>query len=150
MQLAVWGEPSDINMPSGNPPAASPFELDNPYPNPMDAGTTLEFTLPRQSTVSMWVVRARGVASDNTGYFNVGGGSMYSFPTVVRKLASGKALPAGRFAVNWDSRDENGSDVPTGFYRVYFQAGDFAAFHDILLARSPYDLPPGLRNPGIH
>lgn len=117
------------------------------YPNPSDGVTAMEYALPKDSRVDLWVVRARWWESPNTDLVPIFG-STVSVPNTlaIRTLARNEVFPAGQFLTIWDGRDDNGDLVPSGFYRVYLQAGNYSSWRDMFLYRSFDDLPLGLKN----
>ena len=72
------------------------FALGQNYPNPFNPTTTLQFDLPKSSSVTLEV-------------FNVSGAR-------VRLLLRGESIGAGRHTMMWDGRDESGRIVPSGVY----------------------------------
>jgi hypothetical protein len=100
----------------------------------------------QQSTVSLWVVRARPSGTEISDLVDYGGGGVYTpLAVVVKKLVASESLQTGHYGVSWDTRDDNGELVAKGFYRIYFQAGDYSSFRDVLIYRSLEDLPASLR-----
>ena len=164
-QIAVWGTPSDpeswfpgtIYFPDDSlvdtvEPGEIPrdFGFTNPFPNPSNGSMMLVFALPMASTVNLWVVRARWVGSENSDWASIAGGTMPAPANgAIRTLLRNDSLFAGTYSYTWDGLDDRGTPVPGGFYRVYFRVREYTSWHDILIARSPYDLPPGLP-PGIY
>ncbi|MBN1543464.1 VCBS repeat-containing protein [candidate division KSB1 bacterium] len=65
------------------------------YPNPFNPTTTLRFSVPERSTVSLRIFSVRGVQ--------------------VRTLISGRLEP-GNHSVLWDAHDDAGMPVPSGLY----------------------------------
>jgi hypothetical protein len=72
------------------------------YPNPFNAQTTIEYTLPMEGSAQLFV-------------FNVYG-------QVVRRLANGRQ-PAGTHRVVWDGKDAHGKEVPSGIYYCHLRSG---------------------------
>ena len=86
---------------AGDVPAA--FTLEQNYPNPFNPSTTVSFTLPAASQVSMKV-------------FNLVGQE-------VATLANG-TFEAGRHQATWDGTDNLGHSVASGIYFYRLQAND--------------------------
>ncbi|MBI1798009.1 MAG: T9SS type A sorting domain-containing protein [Candidatus Eisenbacteria bacterium] len=86
------------------PPPPSVTAFDGVYPNPIPGRATLAFSLAHDEPVTLAV-------------YNVAGAR-------VRSLASG-ALPAGRYAIPWDGRDDGGRALTGGVYFVRFSAGRY-------------------------
>jgi hypothetical protein len=75
------------------------FELGHNYPNPFNSGTTITFSLPIKSRVSLEVYNLLGQR--------------------VRRLAEHEMEP-GSYKIFWDGKDERGKAVSSGtyFYRI--------------------------------
>jgi aminopeptidase N len=84
------------------------------YPNPFNAGTTIEFSLPGTREVRVDVYDAAGC--------------------VVRTLDSG-TRPAGRHVLSWDGRNDAGVPVATGAYFTRLLAGTTLLTRPMLLLR---------------
>ena len=76
---------------------SSAAALAPPYPNPFNALTRVSFTVERPARVRLRVHNSLG--------------------QVVRTLVDADR-PAGRFAVTWDGRDDDGADAASGAYVV--------------------------------
>lgn len=90
------------------------FSVGEPYPNPFNPSTSIEFTLPSAERVSLTVF-------DITG-------------RKVRDLVSGP-LSAGSHTVSWDGRDENGREISSGVYIARIIAGQETASRKMSLLR---------------
>jgi hypothetical protein len=90
---------------TGNPliPEAAQPGLEQNSPNPLNPSTTISFSLPGKSHVSLAVYSARG--------------------QLVRTLAAGD-FNGGRYQVHWDGADSRGRRVASGVYFYRLQAGD--------------------------
>lgn len=80
------------------------FELSQNYPNPFNPSTTIRFGLPSPSNVSLRIYNIQGEE--------------------VRTLVC-DYLSGGFYEVEWDGRDEAGSQVASGIYIYRIQAGNF-------------------------
>jgi hypothetical protein len=80
------------------------FNLSQNYPNPFNPVTTIEYSLPEQSQVTLEV-------------FNVLGQRVKTLVNVVQ--------PAGRHKIVWDGKDAQGKDVASGIYFYRLEAGEF-------------------------
>ena len=78
------------------------------FPNPTSTGTTLRFTLPSASPVSL------------VAYGKKGNGPQGAFP--VRTLVAGE-MAAGVYTVLWDGNDDRGVRLAGGIYRVAMVVG---------------------------
>ena len=90
------------------------FGLSPNYPNPFNPSTEIVFQLPRASRVELVV------------YNQVG--------QKIRTLVDGRKR-AGRYAVKWDGRDDQGRVVPGGIYVCKMVAGEFRAHTKMLFLR---------------
>lgn len=81
------------------------YELAQNYPNPFNPSTTIEFTLPLNKLISLHIY-------DMTG-------------REVRALISQSEYVAGKHAVIWDGKDNNGQFVSSGQYICRLEFGSF-------------------------
>ncbi len=88
---------------TGVPGAAPACRLHQNTPNPFNPSTTIAFDLPAPGRVGLRVYDASG--------------------RLVRTLAAGIVLPAGRGSLDWDGRDEGGRPVAAGIYICRLEAG---------------------------
>ena len=84
------------------------------YPNPFNPETTIPYEIERSGTVHLAVYGLTGQC--------------------VRTLVDAE-LPAGRYSVVWDGRDDAGRDVSSGVYLCRMIAGEFSAVRKLLLVR---------------
>ena len=75
--------------------AVTNYELTGNYPNPFNPSTTIEFAIPQAGKVSLKIFTATG--------------------QLVNTLVDGE-MAAGRHAVRWNSRNQSGTPVASGFY----------------------------------
>ncbi len=75
------------------------YELAQNYPNPFNISTTIQYSIPRRSDVSLTI-------------FNVLGQQVHQWTF--------DGLPAGTYALDWDGRNQSGGVVASGvyFYRI--------------------------------
>jgi photosystem II stability/assembly factor-like uncharacterized protein len=90
------------------------YHLSCPYPNPFNASTTITYTVPEPSEVSLMIFNIRG--------------------QLVTCLKEG-IHTSGRHVVHWDGRDGSGMSVASGIYLVVLQAGDDTRNRKIVLLR---------------
>lgn len=90
------------------------FELSQNFPNPFNPVTTIEYSLPERSRVSIEV-------------FNVVGQKVR---TLVDRMES-----AGTYTISWDSRNGSGIPVATGVYLYRFQAGEHVETKKMILLK---------------
>jgi hypothetical protein len=84
------------------------------YPNPFNPTTTIEISLNKDTDVSLVIYNIRG--------------------EVVRRLISGY-YPAGRYTVQWDSRNEHSQRVASGIYIYSMQAGAFVENRKMIFSK---------------
>jgi hypothetical protein len=157
-EIAVWGVLSDpvaiipFNSGGGHGGGLPTYlNFSTPYPNPHDGNASMKFSLPRDSRVSLWIVRARWIGTPNPDLTSFGGGTVPAPNNgAIRTLFHNIMLPAGYHVMTWDGRDDHGELAEGGFYRIYFQANEFTSWRDMLLYRSLEDIPNDLRSILIH
>jgi hypothetical protein len=103
----AMNQTTDVEDEPGGEPKT--FLLQQNYPNPFNPSTTIEFTLPEASSVSLTV-------------HNVIGQELYT-------LVEGK-LPVGRFTKRW-----NAAGLPSGTYVYRLRAGEFQSTKTMLLVK---------------
>jgi hypothetical protein len=103
VHLSVSGSNVDTD-PTGTP---VDFSLLPNYPNPFNASTWIQFSLPESSPVTLKVVDLQG--------------------RTLRILANGEVKEAGRHQILWDGTDSGGRTLPSGVYLIQLQAGTFIA-----------------------
>lgn len=95
-------------------PLPAEFTLEQNYPNPFNPMTTIRYSLPVKSDVSLQVYDVLG--------------------REVATLVS-QSQARGIYRVQWTGRDEHGTAASTGMYVVRLQAGGFVASKKILLMK---------------
>jgi hypothetical protein len=80
------------------------FELKQNYPNPFNPATTITFSLPQESNVSIKIYDVSG--------------------TLVRTLVNDNRT-AGEYSVAWDGQNDNGVRVSSGVYIYRLEVGNF-------------------------
>jgi len=99
----IGGATTDVDPPVAPPVvAAGPLALHAPRPNPMQARTTLSFTLPDERVVLLEVLEPSGRR--------------------VGTLAEGRYGP-GTHQLDWAATDDGGRALPPGLYLVRLEAG---------------------------
>lgn len=81
------------------------FDIEQNFPNPFNAGTTIEFHLPKTSNafVKVFDLQCR----------------------TIRILANRK-FQAGSHGLVWDGKDDNGTMMPSGIYLCQLKSGSFS------------------------
>ena len=95
-------------------PLAKTFQLEHNYPNPFNPSTTISYSIPEKSHVSLNI-------------YNVLGQHVVTLVD--------KELVAGEYSVVWNAEDKNGQKLVSGLYIFQIQAGDFTKSHKMLLVR---------------
>ena len=90
------------------------FELGANYPNPFNPTTTIEFSVPEATEVTLEVYDMMGRR--------------------VATLVNGQ-LDAGRYQANWNSRSDAGTPVASGVYIYRIQAGSFQQVRQMVLMK---------------
>jgi hypothetical protein len=85
------------------------FGLDQNYPNPFNPSTTIQFSLPSQSFVTLKVFDALGREVSNL---------------------IAEEVPAGTYSRHWDA-----AALPSGVYLYRLQAGRYAETRKMILLR---------------
>ena len=78
------------------------FSLANNYPNPFNPTTTISFTLPTKLDVGLNIYNVMG--------------------QLVANVSKGR-LDAGTYNVQWNGRDHNGNNLPSGLYFYELDGG---------------------------
>jgi hypothetical protein len=108
---------ADVNVLTAAPPSVSTqlvLALSAPAPNPFQTRTNFAFTLPAAQAVRVAVYDVRG--------------------RLVRQLTD-QTLPAQRYELAWDGRDDAGSPLASGTYIIRLQTADRVLTHRTLLVR---------------
>jgi hypothetical protein len=95
-------------------PLPSRYQLFPSYPNPFNAETTIEYSLPARAQVQLKIYNVRG--------------------QMVRVLVDGEES-AGIKRVLWDGKDEYGSYVGSGTYFMRLEAGGRFFTHRLTLQK---------------
>ena len=90
------------------------FSVEQNYPNPFNPTTTIDYSLPSQSRVSIRIYNVLG----------------QSIRTLVDETQS-----AGEYSVTWDGKNQAGEAVSTGLYFYRIQAGDITQTRKMLLLK---------------
>jgi hypothetical protein len=80
--------------------------LYNNYPNPFNPNTTIKYSIPQKSNVTLKIYNAKG--------------------QLVKTLVNNKQ-EKGEYQIIWDGIDNNGKKVSSGVYFYQLKAGDFIA-----------------------
>jgi hypothetical protein len=90
------------------------FDLGQNYPNPFNPSTTIPFSLPKASLVTMTVCDVLGTP----------------VKTLLRDF-----MDAGAHSVHWDGRDETGQALPSGSYVLRMAAGEYTLTRVMVLMK---------------
>ncbi|MEX1276702.1 MAG: C-GCAxxG-C-C family (seleno)protein [Bacteroidota bacterium] len=91
------------------------YELENNYPNPFNPRTRIQFSIPAAATVDLAIYDIHG--------------------RLVRNLLASEHRESGRYAIEWDGKDNAGGKVGTGSYFCRMQAGGFSATKKLSLLK---------------
>lgn len=106
--------PTDVDSPDyGSVPSV--FRLIHNYPNPFNAGTTIEFSLERRVSVTAEIYNLLGQK--------------------VATLLDNKSLSLGFHLIDWDGRDSDGLQVSSGLYYFLLSTPVDRAVHKMLLLK---------------
>lgn len=105
--------PNDANEPSQSI-VSEDFQLHQNRPNPFNPVTTIEYSLPRASHVTITIYDILGQA--------------------IKALVS-QRQEAGFHSVKWDGKDRNGRPVSSGIYFYCLRAGDFVKSKKMVLTK---------------
>jgi hypothetical protein len=106
-------DPCPTSAVEGGTTNASSLHL-TAIPNPSTGQVVLQYHVPRATAVTIEIFSAAG--------------------TLVRRMVEG-ARAAGRHAIPWDARDENGHDLPSGVYLARLVTSDGTAQARAVIAR---------------
>ena len=109
--VSYWQTPTGIEE---RPTVPNEHALFESYPNPFNASTSIRYSLPAPTSVSLSIHNILGQR--------------------VRVLVN-QAMPAGEHEVNWNGRDHSGSDVASGVYFIVMQAGGEQAVRKATVVR---------------
>jgi hypothetical protein len=101
-----------LSVNDGTTPAT--FSLDQNYPNPFNPTTTISYSLPKSSQVTLVVYDLLG--------------------NQIKTLVN-ENLDAGSFKVVWDATNDMGVQVPSGNYILKMVAGDFVQTRKMTLMK---------------
>lgn len=111
---AGWDDPATGIDDDSRPAVPAVLELKQNYPNPFNSGTMIEFSLPKSGHVELKIYNLVG--------------------ELVATLLKGM-LSAGEHQINWDGRDTNGEQTPTGVYFYQVKSGDYSQTRKMVLLR---------------
>jgi hypothetical protein len=98
------------------PPDQVRFTLSQPIPNPARGTSAVRFEITRWGGEPVWV-----------GVYDVSG-------RLVRHVHDGP-VPAGRYSIEWDGRDDRGELVPSGHYIISGRTGANGSSRHLTLIR---------------
>ena len=94
---------------------ATTYALSDNYPNPFNPTTTIEFSVPKQESVTLNVYDVHG--------------------RLVKTLVSGENYAPGRYSVRWDGTNSERKFVASGIYFARMQAGGFSSVRKMVLQK---------------
>jgi len=90
------------------------FVLSQNYPNPFNSATTIDYSIPRQSRVTIDIYNLLGQK--------------------VKSLIN-EIIPAGNYTAIWDGTDSNNRSVSSGVYYYRISAGDMTDTKKLVLMK---------------
>ena len=108
----LW-TPTAVKDQTGSVPPVA-FRLEQNYPNPFNPVTTIRYAVAKDSPVRIEVFNLRGER--------------------VRTLVDSRMTP-GRYAVQWDGRDDHGRQLSSGVFLVKMVAGSFTQVRKVTLVK---------------
>ncbi len=90
------------------------YDLAQNYPNPFNPSTTIEYALPKASSVKLTIYNVAGQAA--------------------RTLVDDRQK-AGSYSVEWDGRDNSGRQMASGIYFYNIKAADFQSVRKMVLIK---------------
>ena len=90
------------------------YDLAQNYPNPFNPSTTIEYALPKTSSVQLTIFNMAGQAA--------------------RTLVDDRQK-AGSYSVEWDGRDNSGRQMASGIYFYNIKADDFQSVRKMVLVK---------------
>ncbi len=91
------------------------YVLEQNYPNPFNPSTTIEYSLPLDKKVTLRIYDMMG--------------------RVVRTLVDDQVQSAGRYKVQWDGRNQQGTRVASGVYLYALEFGNFKKTRSMTLLK---------------
>ena len=91
------------------------FKLFPSYPNPFNSTTTINFNLPKESSVNLVVIDLLG--------------------RKVRTILNDKMKNKGSYQVKWHGYDDFGSLVPSGIYLIHFTSESYSKHFKTVLIK---------------
>jgi hypothetical protein len=105
--------PTDVNDPGSSLPTE--YRLAQNYPNPFNPSTTIEFSLPRPTAVTLCIINLLGEE--------------------VAVLADHAVFSSGTHRIVWNGRDRSGHLTASGVYLYQLTAGDFTERRKMMLVK---------------
>ena len=106
--------PTDVDDPSGPDGLPADYALEQNYPNPFNPATTIEYSLPTRSEVTISI-------------YNILGQEVKTLVNAVKA--------AGDHVARWDGTDRTGERVASGVYFYRIEAGNFVSSKKMLLLK---------------
>ncbi len=103
-----------VDVPQSSQPLPESFELSQNYPNPFNPTTTISYSLPRRSNVTIEIFNLLGQR--------------------IRTLVD-ESQSSGPHRVDWDGRDAAGKTVSSGVYLYRLKAGESVQSKKMILLK---------------
>ena len=112
--IKIWASIIDFNDPPAYEPIQHPPLFHHNYPNPFNTVTTIKYAVSQRSHVRIEIYNILGIK--------------------IRFLLDEEAL-SGVHEVNWNGKDEEGNDLPSGIYFTQFKVGENVQTRKMILVR---------------
>lgn len=99
----IWWQTTGVKVEPVDGPLPKQFLLSQNYPNPFNPVTTIQFSVPHKSRVTITV-------------YNLLGQQVALLLDEIKQL--------GNYTLTWDGKTDDGTPVPSGVYLYRLQAGD--------------------------
>lgn len=135
----------------GNPTGAwgNPTSTLEVYPNPTDGPVVISLWVEDACRLRVWIVKAYGPGESFTPLVSFAGGEVYAgYGAPVRILFDDEVSGGRGFGFFWNSADDSGNALPSGFYRIYVMVDRSIYWGDMFLARECAEIPAYINWPG--
>jgi len=113
-KFLVWFDASRLDVENEVTTVPKAFSLKQNYPNPFNPTTSITYSIPRNEFVRLTIYNMLGQK--------------------VRTLVSSRQV-ANEYRINWDGRDDNGLEVPSGVYFYNMEAGSYVSTKKMVLMK---------------
>ena len=118
--VAIWGNPSGNSF---------------CYPT-IGASTSIQFSLPNETRVTVWVDPARLPQQNSNDVINLLNAYFKNESGLAVAILLDDIKNAGVYSLDYGFNDSEGNLLPEGFYRIYVQAADWLRWCDVFNFRN--------------